>query len=169
MTDPTQSLTATLDTLAKLDETITDSDIREISYRLKLAYAIQDESRRVIEMISEHLAPSMEDDEMTITGVGTLARRPRYSSTWLNDSSREEMYADAITAIVRRVATDPMTGEVHPPLNKTVREAWKLILEVFSFSADPKVAFRKTLGLQPDEYRAKRKIGHTVTIKEETL
>jgi hypothetical protein len=111
----------------------------------------------------------MEADTETITGVGVLTRKKRTSSAWLDDDARDRMYDDAARAIIQKVAIDPMTGEVHPPLANAVRETWRLVQESFSLGADPKAGFRKVLGLQPDIYRSKYATGFTVAITEETL
>jgi hypothetical protein len=59
-----------------------------------------------------------------------------------------------------------MTGEVHPALSNAIRETFNLLDSSFSFGADPKTGFRKNLGLQPDEYRSKRRTGFSIGIEE---
>jgi hypothetical protein len=170
MTNPDTVLASTHTALEAITTyEITDCTMPEMARRLDLIQRIQTACAMLTDEITEILAGSMEDDTVTIAGVGNIVRRRKTSSTWLDDAAKERMYDDAVRAIIARVAVDPMTGEVHPPLANTVREAWGLITESFSIGADPKTGFRKLLGLQTDMYRAKRTTGYTVSITEETL
>jgi hypothetical protein len=112
------------------------------------------------------IAERMEDDEMTLTGIGTLRRRPVYSSTWTDDEAKSRMWDDAVGAIVRRVAVDPATGEIHRHLANIVSETWRLVTDAFSLGADPKTPFKKTLGLDPGDYRSRRRLGQTVSLAD---
>jgi hypothetical protein len=156
----------TVDANLASDEVLTTE---ELAQRLNLCKRLISVLAASADAMSEDLAGRMEADDVTLTGVGRLLRKPRYSSTWLDDDARERMYDDAIRAIIQRTCTDPATGEVHQPLAQTAREVWRLTTESFSFVADPKSAFRKTLGLAPDTYRSKRVTGFSVAIEEETL
>jgi hypothetical protein len=170
MTTPDTVLVSTLTALETITSyDITDCAVPEMARRLDLVQRIQSACSMLTDEITEILVGSMETDTVTIAGVGNLVRRQKTSSTWLDDAAKERMYDDAIIAIIRRIAVDPMTGEIHPPLANTVREAWGLITESFSIGADPKTGFRKLLNLQPDMYRAKRTTGYSVSITEETL
>jgi hypothetical protein len=155
---------STLETVACY--AITDGTLKDLAQSLELCFRINAQLREITDVLQEDIAARMEDDTASIAGVGIVQRKPRTSSTWLDDSSRERMMDDAISAIVRRVAVDPATGEMHPPLANAAREVWRLTQDAFSFGADPKTAFRKVLGLAPDEYRAKRVTGYTVSITE---
>lgn len=159
--------------LFKTADALTNTDpsngvFADLAHRLAVVKGTISLLQEVAESITASLASDMESDTMTVNGVGVLTRKPRYSSTWADDDARERMFDDAIREIVRQVATDPMTGEVHGPLANAVRQAWALTLEAFSIGADPKTAFRKKLGLQPDTYRSRYVTGHTITIGEET-
>jgi cysteinyl-tRNA synthetase len=147
-------------------ETMTEGSLNELVRRLDLCQRMTSNLRDKIDELNEDIASRMEDDTATITGVGVVQRKARTSSTWLDDSSRERMMDDAISAIVRRVAVDPATGEMYAPIANAAREVWRLTQDAFSFGADPKTAFRKVLGLAPDEYRAKRVTGYTISITE---
>lgn len=140
----------------------------DLAHRLAIVRGTIGLLQEIADTIAQSLASDMESDTMTVSGVGVLTRKPRYSSVWTDDEARERMFDDAAREIVRQTATDPMTGEVYPPIANAVKQAWTLVLEAFSIGADPKVAFRKKLGLQPDEYRSRYVTGHTVTIGEET-
>ena len=147
-------------------DTMTEGTLNELVRRLELCHRMTATLRDKIDALNEDIAARMENDTATIAGVGTVQRKPRTSSTWLDDTSRERMMDDAISAIIRRVAVDPATGEMHAPIANAAREVWRLTQDSFSFGADPKAAFRKVLGLAPDEYRAKRTVGYTIAITE---
>jgi hypothetical protein len=167
MTDTSALLADTLSIIAGISErTLLDGSLEELASRLEAAQKLQTETRAMIDALSDAIASRMEQDVANIAGLGTVQRRAKTSSTWIDESSRERMMDDAISAIIRRVAVDPATGEMHPPLANCAREVWRLAQDSFSFSADPKAAFRKVLKLAPDEYRSKRVTGYTVTITE---
>jgi hypothetical protein len=169
-TDPRKALGGALEYLMAITpDGLTGNTLDEVSQNYSLLLEIRQVTNELIDQCAELIAASMEDDVMTIAGVGRMVRKPRTSSTWLTDDSKENMMDDAITAIIRRVAVDPSTGEVHPPLANTARETFRLMQDAFSIGADPKLAFRKVLGLQPDEYRAKRTTGYQITIEQETI
>ena len=151
-----------------IDE-LCDGTTSDIARRLDNLQQLAWQTRELIDQLTEQLAERMEQDEMVIAGVGRVVRKRRTSSTWIDEDSRERMMDDAMSAIIRRVAIDPASGEVYAPLANTARETFRLINDAFSLGADPKVAFRKVLGLQPDEYRSKRVTGYNVTIEQETL
>lgn len=160
--------------LFKTADALTNTDPSEgafadLAHRLAVVKGTITLLQEVADTITASVASDMESDTVTVSGVGVLTRKPRYSSTWVDDDARERMFDDAVREIIHQVATDPMTGEVHGPLANAVRQAWALTLESFSLGADPKAAFRKKLGLQPDTYRSRYVTGHTVTIGEETL
>lgn len=147
-------------------EKLTEGTLQELAQRLEMCYSIASVIRNMTDELQEDIAARMEDNTASISGVGLIERKPRTSSTWIDDTSKERMMDDAISAIIRRVAVDPATGEVHPPLANAAREVWRLTQDSFSFTGDPKSAFRKVLGLAPDEYRAKRVTGYTISITE---
>jgi hypothetical protein len=166
-TDPSVTLAKALKSLEGIDPTlVSEGTPPELARRLDLLYRLSSATRLLQEEIVESLSSSMEDDSMVIAGVGNVVRKPKFSSTWIDDSSRERMFDDAIRAIIRKVAIDPMTGEVHPALSNAIRETFNLLDSSFSFGADPKTGFRKNLGLQPDEYRSKRRTGFSIGIEE---
>jgi hypothetical protein len=168
--DPSSTLAKALKSIEGLDlNTITEGSPPDLARRLDLIVRIQSATRLLQDEIVESLAASMEEDSVTITGVGRLVRKPRYSSTWIDEASRERMFDDAVRAIISRLAVDKMSGEVIPALSNTVRETFNLLDAAFSFGADPKTGFRKQLGLQTDEYRAKRRTGFSIAIEEETV
>lgn len=148
---------------------ITEGTTAEIAMRLAEIRSILGNLRSVEDELIEELSARMEDDQVAITGVGMVSRKPRTSSTWIDEDSRERMMEDSIRAMIQRTCVDPATGEIHPPLARVASEIWRLTTESFSFVADPKSAFRKVLGLAPDEYRSKRVTGYNISIEEETL
>lgn len=163
----TEDLARILGSLEQMSpDEATDGTLRELARRLDLCQRIGATVKDLSDALAEDIAARMEEDMTSVAGVGIVQRKARTSSTWLDDTSRERMMDDAISAIVRRVATDPATGEIHGPLANAAREVWRLTQESFSLGADPKTGFRKVLGLQPDIYRAKRVTGYTVTITE---
>jgi len=168
MTDPSKTLGGVIDALATITDA-TDAPLDELARRFDLVQQATSRLREISDEIAESISSSMEDDVMTIAGVGVLTRKKRTSSAWMTDSSRENMYDDTVRAIIARVGTDPMTGEIHPALANAVRETWKLVTESFSFVADPKTPFRKILGLDPSEYRTKYATGYSVSLGEETI
>jgi hypothetical protein len=147
-------------------EAITEGTLDELVRRLDICQRIVANVKDKMDELNEDIASRMEADTATIAGIGVVQRKPRTSSTWIDDMSRERMMDDAISAMIRRVATDPASGEIHGPLANVAREVWRLTQDSFSFTADPKAAFRKVLGLAPDEYRAKRVTGYTISITE---
>ncbi len=147
-------------------EDLTEGTLQELAQRLATCNALTSVLKYVTDALQDDIAARMETDTAEVSGVGMIQRKARTSSTWIDDSSKEQMMDDAISAIIRRVAVDPATGEVHPPLANAAREVWRLTQDAFSFTADPKTAFRKVLGLAPDEYRAKRVTGYTISITE---
>lgn len=168
--EPDAALAAALDTLRGFDRAqLTEGTVRDLSHRLNLCNVITTWAKDYADELAESLAATMEDDVQTITGVGVVTRKKRTSSAWIDDDARERMLDDTARALIEKVAVDPMTGEVHPPLANATREVFRLVQEAFSFVAEPKAGFRKSLGLQPDLYRTKYTTGYTVTISEETV
>lgn len=169
-TDPSVALAKVLKNLESITPTaIAEGTPSDLARRLDLLYRLSSATRLLQDEIVETLSASMEDDSMVIAGVGNVVRKPKFSSTWLNDDSREQMFDDAVRAIIKKVALDKMTGEVHPALSNAVRETFNLLDSAFSFGADPKAGFRKQLGLAPDEYRSKRRTGFSIGIEETGL
>lgn len=167
MTNTPNNLSTMLDALLAIeaDTSLDDGTLTELAQRYDLATRAASVLEAIVVRLSNAVAERMENDEMEVAGVGKLARKPRTSSVWIDDTSRERMLEDTINAIVRRVAVDPASGEVHQPLAMVAREVWRLTNDAFSFTADPKVPFRKVLGLRPDEYRSKRVTGYRVTVE----
>lgn len=170
MKDPDQAVSALAEAVASLDvEVVTDGTLRDLAARhrtiMEAAAALAD----VRDSLAQAIAEVMEEDVVVVAGVGNLTRRPKTSATWIDDQARERMMEDAARAFIGRVAVDPATGEIHGPIAQAVRETWRLVQDAFSISADPKVGFRKVLGLAPDDYRAKRRTGYTVAISEEGI
>lgn len=165
-----QSTTLLVDVVGVLEmitpDAATDGTLAELTQRLDLCNRISSQIRVLTDALQEDIASRMEEDVASIAGIGIVQRKPRTSSTWIDDTSKERMMDDAISAIIRKVAVDPASGEIHGPLANVAREVWRLTQDAFSFTADPKAAFKKVLGLAPDEYRAKRVTGYTVTITE---
>lgn len=147
------------------DEDWTTGSLDEMTALLAQLSEIQAFLGSVTQSLMQEMAAKMEADEV-ITGAGTITRRPRYSSTWIDETSKDRMHEDVLRALVQRVAVDPGTGEVVMPIQRAIQETWRLVTEAFSLGADPKASFRKVLGLRPDEYRAKRMTGYTVTPPE---
>lgn len=169
-TDPSVTLAKALKSLEGIKPTlVSEGTPPDLARRLDLLYRLSSATRLLQDEIVEALSASMEDDSMVIAGIGNVVRKPKFSSTWLNDDSREQMFDDAIRAIIKKVALDKMTGEVHPALSNAIRETFALLDASFSFGADPKAGFRKNLGLQPDEYRSKRRTGFSIGIEAATL
>jgi hypothetical protein len=148
---------------------LTGGTTKEVAVRLTSIRGTIAQLKEIDDLLTEELAARMEDDEIALTGVGHIRRRAKTSSTWIDDTARDRMYEDAISEMIRRTCTDPATGEIHGPLANIARQVWRLTHDCFSFTADPKVAFRKALDLRTDDYRAKRRTGYTITIEEETL
>lgn len=169
-TDPSTTLVKALKSLEGIDPTtITEGTPSDLARRLDLLSRLTASCRLLQDEITESLSASMEEDSLVIAGVGNVVRKAKFSSTWLHDSSRERMFEDAIHVIISKLAMDKMTGEVHPALSNTIRETYNLLDQSFSFGADPKTGFRKQLGLQPDEYRAKRQTGFSISIEGEHI
>ena len=167
MTDQTTTLGDLYQQINEINiDEVSEGTLTDVARRLDLCHRMTTQLKLIIDVLTEDVASRMEDDTTSITGVGVLQRKPKTSSTWIDDTSKERMMDDAIHAIIRRVAVDPASGEVHPPLANVAREVWRLTQDSFSFTADPKTAFRKVLGLAPDEYRAKRVTGYSVAITE---
>jgi hypothetical protein len=167
-TQPDKALAGALEYVTAIAD-ITDGTTAELARRFSLIHDITTQLQMLAESLTEDIAARMEEDQMVVAGVGQLVRKRRMSSAWLDDEARERMHDDAISEIIKRVAVDPMTGEIHPPLANATREAWRLINESFSIGADPKAGFRKVLGLAPDMYRTKYATGFTVAIEQETV
>jgi len=161
--DPTAILTQVLSLLETVPDP-TDGTLEEVARRLDLTDQIRLVLADLDAGLQIELADRMEDDQQVIAGIGQFVRRPKESSVWKDETARERMFDDTKRAIAQKVARDPMTGEILPPLVMVARETFDLIESVFSLGAQPKVAFRKSLGLQPDEYRIKSKSGYTVKI-----
>lgn len=166
-TDPSVTLAKALKSLEGIDpNNVAEGTTPDLARRLDLLHRLTTATRLLQDEIVESLSASMEEDTMTITGVGQVVRKPKFSSTWIDDDSRERMFDDAVRSIIKKVALDKMTGEVHPALSNAVRETFNLLEASFSIGADPKAGFRKQLGLQSDEYRAKRRTGYSIAIEE---
>jgi hypothetical protein len=147
----------------------TEGTTAQVAHRLSSIREAITALREADDLLSDDLAARMEEDEIAITGVGSIRRKARTSSTWIDDSARERMMEDAIRAIIQETCVDPATGEIHGPLAQVARTVWRLTHDSFSVTADPKVAFRRALGLSPDDYRAKRMTGYTISIEHEEI
>jgi hypothetical protein len=154
------------DILWKLERIVdpTDASLNEVARRLDLVDQITLILNDLTVALQMDIAERMEDDTQVIAGIGQFVRRKKESSVWKDETSRERMFDDAKRAIAQKVARDPMTGEIMMPLVQVARETFDLIEESFSLGAQPKAAFRKRLGLQPDEYRVRSTTGYTVRI-----
>lgn len=161
--DPTSILSEVLMYLERLPDP-TEGTLDEVARRLDIAeqakYLLDD----MIDGLGIEIAERMESDTQIIAGIGQFTRRPKESSVWKDETSRERMIDDAKRAIAQKVARDPMTGELLPPLVMVARETFDMIEAAFSLGAQPKAAFRKSLGLQPEDYRNKYRSGYTVKI-----
>jgi hypothetical protein len=162
-TDPTALFGQILGLLETLPDP-TDGTFDEVARRLDIADQIRLVLDDLIAGLQMEIAERMEDDTQVIAGIGQFTRRPKESSVWKDETSRERMFDDAKRAIAQKVARDPMTGELLSPLVMVARETFDLMEQVFSLGAQPKAAFKKALGLQPDEYRIKSRSGYTVKI-----
>lgn len=168
--DVTRAIAGALSALEEIPlKEMSEGDLRELSTRLATLQGVISLANDLIYEINDEIAARMEDDEQVIAGVGQLVRRRKTSFSWIDDEAKTRQHADALSAIVSRVAVDPMTGEIHPPLANTTREVWKLISECFSIGADPKTGFKKILGLDPKDYRSKYDTGYTVTVGKEPV
>ena len=161
--DPTRILSEVLTFLERLPDP-TDGTLEEVARRLDIADQISYVLTDLIGGLQIEIADRMEDDTQIIAGIGQFVRRPKESSVWKDETARERMLDDAKRAIAQKVARDPMTGELLPPLVMVARETFDMIEATFSLGAQPKAAFKKALGLQPDEYRIKSRSGYTVKI-----
>lgn len=162
-TDPTNDLRLALHTLEQLPDP-TQGTMSEVAQRLDVAQQIQQVLADLTDALQMEVAERMETDSQVIAGIGQFTRRAKQSSTWRDDTSRERMFDDVKRALAQKVARDPMTGEILPPLVMVARETFDLIEACFSLGADPKAGFRKSLGLQPDEYRSKSTSGYSIKI-----
>lgn len=162
-TDPTALFGQILGSLETVGDP-TEGTLDEVARRLDLADQISLVLNDLISGLQMEIAERMEDDTQVIAGIGQFTRRPKESSVWKDETSRDRMFDDAKRAIAQKVARDPMTGELLSPLVMVARETFDLIEASFSLGAQPKAAFRKALGLQPDEYRIKSRSGFTVKI-----
>lgn len=165
--DPRATLAKALKALESVQpDSITEGTTADLGQRLNLLYSIQAATRILVDEVTDSLGNRMEEDTMTIAGIGQVVRKPRFSNSWMHDDSREQMLDDAVRAIIAKLAVDKMTGEVHPAISNAVRETFNLVEACFSIGADPKVGFRKQLGLQTDIYRAKRQTGFSLSIEQ---
>lgn len=164
------SVASTLDSLTKPPETLGDDPrsgtLTELAFRLKELNWIIMISKNLIEEITQAAAGEMTAAEMNIPGVAYLTLENKTSTSWVDDTSRDKMFEDGISAIVGIVAVDRGTGEIHDHIAKASREVWRLTLESFSIGADPKTAFKKVLGLDPRDYRNKDTAGYKIKIQE---
>jgi hypothetical protein len=100
------------------------------------------------EWYTDVLVAEMPADEVE-TSVGWVVRTKRDPTVkWARQDARDA----ARPAIVKQVAVDPMTGEVHKPLEAAILRALAVYEEAFSVG-DPKAAFRTRLGMDVDEFR----------------
>ena len=96
-TDPSVTLAKALKSLESIKPTlVSEGTPPDLARRLDLLYRLSSATRLLQDEIVEALSASMEDDSMVIAGIGNVVRKPKFSSTWLNDDSREQMFDDAI-------------------------------------------------------------------------
>jgi hypothetical protein len=162
-TDPTALLGKVLLSLETVPDP-TEGTLEDVARRLDLAEQAHHVLADLIGGLQMEIAERMESDTQVIAGIGQFTRRPKESSVWKDETSRDRMFDDAKRAIAQKVARDPMTGELLAPLVMVARETFDLMEQVFSLGAQPKTAFKKALGLQPDEYRIKSRSGYTIKI-----
>lgn len=161
--DPTETLYQVLRSLERLPDP-TEGTLEEVARRLDTVEQISHVLSDLIGGLQIEIAERMEADTQIIDGIGQFIRRPKESSVWKDETSRERMLDDAKRSIAQKVARDPMTGELLSPLIMVARETFDLIEATFSLGAQPKAAFKKALGLQPDDYRIKSRSGYTIKI-----
>lgn len=105
---------------------------------------VEGEARRLV-------AAQMDDDRQQFGGY-MVVRSRRQTEEWDGARARSE----AKSAIVRRLATDPMTGEVHGPLRRVAEDAVDLTFQLTSTAPKAKLAVTglQGLGLSANEFRS---------------
>ena len=114
-------------------------------------------------VLNDALAANMEADQVEVPGVGWLDRQERKGKAWRDEDSRDRMLSDLSAAIVRLVAAHPMTGEIDPGARNVAQNAVGLVLDSLSIG-DTKAAFRRRLGLNPEDYKRETVNGYKVSV-----
>jgi hypothetical protein len=161
--DNSDMLVTLAGTLSNLDPfAVCDGDLGTLVERMTALQVMQQTIRSLQEQLHLRAADLMPQDTVDLPGRGVLVRQARTRKVWRDDVTRADMMEAARNAIARQVATDPMTGEILMPLKGVAMRTFDLVEQAFSLGSDPKVAFRRVLGLDPTDFRAELPAGTKV-------
>ena len=146
---------------------ITDGDLPDLARRLRAFDHIVALIGPLAEEVNQELADRMEADNVDIPHLGRLVRTEKRRQTWRDENSRTDMLETVKAEVSKRVATDPMTMEIHPALRNAAQSAIDLVFQVVSIG-NPKQPFRTALGLRIDDYRSEQHAGYRIEIEEPT-
>ena len=156
-------LSAVAGTLSTLDPmAVCDGDLGTLVERMTALSAMEKAIKSLQTQLQIAAADLMPADTVDLPGRGVLVRQARTRKVWRDDRGRADMMDAARSAIARQVATDPMTGEILLPLKNVAMRTFDLVEQSFSLGSDPKMAFRRVLGLDPAEFRMEQPAGMKV-------
>lgn len=139
--------------------TVCDGNLQVLVERYRAIQQMAAHAKALMEQLTMTLGEAMPADTVDLPGYGYLVREHRVRKVWRDGVQRADMLDAAKGAIARQVATDPATGEVIAPLRQVALRTFDLVEQTFSLGSDPKMAFRRVLGLDPTEWRAEQPAG----------
>lgn len=138
---------------------VCDGDLAVLAERYAAIQQMVVYAKSLLEQLQITLGDAMPFDTVDLPGRGYLVREFRVRRVWRDGMQRADMLDAAKAAIARQVATDPSTGEIMPPLRQVALRTFDLVEQSFSLGSDPKMAFRRVLGLDPADWRAEQPAG----------
>jgi len=155
--DPILGLAGDVSALDPL--TVCDGDLRVLVERYTAIQAMAAHAKSLLEQLQITMGDVMPADTVDLPGQGYLIRERKVRRVWRDGVERADMLDAAKVAIARQVATDPATGEVIQPLRQVALRTFDLVEQSFSIGSDPKMAFRRVLGLDPADWRSEQPAG----------
>lgn len=143
-------------------------DVVAVARRLAALRRALTAARLIEQALTDALADNMDGDRMTVPGVGAIERAVKLSTTWIDDTSRERLLDDLRSTITGSVARDRRTGEIDPGLRSVADDAIRALYRACSISPKSPSTMRREVGIDLDEYQARRRSGWRVVIDEET-
>jgi hypothetical protein len=152
--DPAASLFgAMVELRATAPNAWTEGPVADLALRLDRVVTLHHMLAEIQSWLELALAESMEDDDISLRGIGVLHREEQTRSSWKHAHSGEQLREDLAVAVASNVALDVATGEVDPMKRNVALHALRTAYEAIPSFSSLKVAGRKKLGLKISDYR----------------
>jgi hypothetical protein len=152
--DPTATSAAILDSLEATPRgSWTEGPFDDVARRFALLTRVTAVVNELLGDLNDQLVASMEDDTMTVPGVGVLAREKVTRSTWKDKTASADLRENLVTNVARVVAQDVGTGDVDPVKRNIAIHAVKTALAAIPSFDKLTQAGAKALGMRISDYR----------------